>query len=89
MFYLLTTNNEEIFPDVIISFRKGCGFIVTDVATGFRYFVDLGVLIDNLKYKGEVVSILLNGYFPDLLVYITNDAEEGIEQVCEANRLLF
>ena len=86
MTFLMTL--EEVSPDITLSFR-GTTFIVTDLESGCCYVVELAKLIDNLKYPSEVIHNILSGCNNSLTVFVTDEAFENIERVCEANRLLF
>ena len=86
MTFLMTL--EEVSPDITLSFW-GTTFIVTDLESGFCYVVELANLIDNLKYPSEVILKILSGCSNNLTVFVTDEAFETIERVCEANRLLF
>ena len=79
---------EDVSPDITLSFR-GTTFIVTDLKSGFCYVVELANLIDNLKYPSEVIHSILSSCNNSLTVFVTDEAFETIERVCEANRLLF
>ena len=86
MTFLMTL--ENVSTDITLSFR-GTTFIVTDLESGFCYVVELANLIDNLKYPSEVILKILSGCSNNLTVFVTDEAFETIERVCEANRLLF
>ena len=74
---------------VYISVRNG-DFVLKDLTSFKTGFINGSILISNLKYRGEILSVLISAFLPQAeMLYVSKEALSAIDKLIEANRLLF
>lgn len=82
-------NEPEETSGVYITLRNG-DFVLKDLKSFKTGFIHSSVLISNLKYRGEILSVLISGFLPQAeMIYVHEEALSAIDKLIEANRLLF
>lgn len=83
------SKEPEETSGVYITVRSG-DFVLKDLKSFKTGFIHSSVLIANLKYRGEIFSVLVSGFLPQAeTLYVDEEALIAIDKLIEANRLLF
>lgn len=82
-------NEPEETSGVYITLRNG-DFVLKDLKSFKTGRINSSVLIANLKYRGEILSVLASAFLPQAeKLYVDEEALIAIDKIIEANRLLF
>lgn len=89
--WLITSTIPNVASGLLITSERNDTLIITDLSSSVQKKVSRGDLVGDFKYRCEILHILQKhiNVFESEHKFINHLAAELIDEICEANRLLF